>query len=101
MLLGLEYKASDRVLIASHFDEHHRVNFIIKPLKPADAFIWRPSRSVTDFKSWDGKFLKKEPSIRWLGSAIRIEIYCIPSLSSMIIKPFSRQKRTLSFMTPT
>ena len=64
MLLGLEYKASDRVLIASHFDEHHRVNFIIKPLKPADAFIWRPSRSVTDFKSWDGKFLKKEPSIR-------------------------------------
>ena len=64
MLLGVEYKASDRVLIASHFDEHNKVNFIVKPLKPADAFVWRNSKSPTDYKAWDGKYLKKEPSVR-------------------------------------
>ena len=71
MIVSTEFNSDDSNLVISYYQPDGTIGFIKKPILSHDLFNWVLTPSPTEFRNWDGKFLKKAPG-KWL-SRFRLE----------------------------
>lgn len=71
MIVSTEFNSDDSTLVISYYQPDGSIGFIRKPILSHDLFNWVLTPMPTEFRNWDGKFLKKAPG-KWL-SRFRLE----------------------------
>lgn len=71
MIISTEFNQDDASLIISYYKQDGTVGFMRKPIHQHDLFNFILTPSPTEFRNWDGRFLKKTAS-KWL-SRFRLE----------------------------
>lgn len=66
MIIGSEV-LDDNTLIISYYDAEGKIAYIKKRLADHELFNWVESATATQFRNWDGKYVKKSPTKgRWI-----------------------------------
>lgn len=71
MIISTEFNSIDSMLVISYYQPDGTVGFIKKPIHKHDLFNWILTPNPSEFRNWDGRFLKKTES-KWL-SRFRLE----------------------------
>ena len=71
MIVSTDFNVAESQLIISYYGENGNLDFIKKPIHQHDLYNWTTTPTPTEFRNWDGRFLKKTQG-KWL-SKFRLE----------------------------
>ena len=62
MIVSTEFDIKDQQLVLSYYGKNGELEFLNKKLHQSDMFNWVKTTTPTEFRNWDGTFLKKQES---------------------------------------
>lgn len=71
MIVSTDFNTAESQLVISYYGKDGTIEYIKKPVHQHDLFNWALTPNPTEYRNWDGKFLKKTQG-KWL-SRFRLE----------------------------
>lgn len=62
MIVSTDFDIANKELLVSYYDKQGDMQFLRKKLHESDLFNWMKTPSPSEYRNWNGEFLKKQPT---------------------------------------